>query len=137
MFKRFFYIILLSFQVILSACNSDSHVESIVKPIKGMFGESGIQLQEKEEKSNTFTFSGSDEEHYTFNDGNIYLLYNFSNRDRVAEQLTTVFAEEEFPYGVSRLKTEQFIIIFIADSESNDTKEKIESVFQELKSRQW
>jgi hypothetical protein len=121
--------------IILTACNSISQEESIIKPILGEFQEAGISLKETTKKSPSFSFSGSDEKHYEFNGGNIYLIYNFGNKDRIVDKLTTLFAEAEFPYGFKDLYTDKFIIIFLANSDSKDlgTFEKIESIFQKLK----
>lgn len=120
--------------IILTACNSNSQEESIIKPILSEFQDAGFSLKEKTEKSPSFSFSGSDEKHYEFNRGNIYLKYNFgNNKDRIANKLTTLFAEAEFPYGVKSLYTDKFIVVFIASSETLDTKEKIENIFQKIK----
>lgn len=133
MIKRIFSSIVFFSIIIFTACNSHSQEESIIKPILSEFQEAGISLKEKTEKSPSFSFSGSDEKHYEFNGGNIYLIYTFGNKDRIVDKLTTLFAEAEFPYGVKSLYTDKFIIVFIASSEHLDTKEKIENIFPKIK----
>lgn len=118
--------------ITLSACGSDSHHDSILDPILCEFVDAGITLKEQGNKSETFTFFGSDEKHYEFNEGTIYLLYNFKNRESVIENLTKVFAETEFPYHVDKLYTDKFIIIFVANSDNSNTKKKVEKIFQKL-----
>lgn len=133
MIKRVFQRILLCSIIVLSACNMNSQAKTIVGPILSEFHEAGITLDEKTEKSKTFNFSGSDEKHYEFKGGYVYLIYNFGSKEVIIDKLTTIFAEAEFPYGVNSLYTDQFIIIFIASNENPDISENIESIFQKLK----
>ncbi|WP_345239410.1 hypothetical protein [Pontibacillus salipaludis] len=119
--------------IILSACNSNSHIESIVEPILSEFQETGIILNEKKEKSKAFTFAGSDEKHYEFNGGTVYLLFDFgSKKDRIVGKLTTLFAEAEFPYGVNSLYTDNFILVFTANSYNVEIEEKVDYIFQTI-----
>ncbi|WP_156969190.1 hypothetical protein [Pontibacillus chungwhensis] len=90
-------------------------------------------MNEKTEKSKIFTFAGSDEKHYDFNGGSVYILYDFGSKDRIVDKLKTILAETEFPYGVNSLYTDQFIIVFIANDGNREVEEKVEYIFKKIK----
>ncbi|QFT89785.1 hypothetical protein FIU87_14070 [Bacillus sp. THAF10] len=130
MLKIFYFFILIFPILFLSACSSNTLQETVVKPIIDEFEEAGIKLKEREEYSNLFSISGSDEKQYEVDGGSIYLIYGYSNKEKIMEELTRIFAETEFQYPPESLYTDKFCIIYIRKSDYEVFDQKIDTLFE-------
>ncbi|TYS62607.1 hypothetical protein FZC76_20450 [Sutcliffiella horikoshii] len=124
MLKRFYFCILTFSILFLSGCSSNTQEETVVKPILNEFEEAGVTLKEREKNSDLFTFSGSDEKQYGVEGGSIYIIYGYSDKEKIMEELRKVFAETEFQYPPKSLYTDKFCIIYIKKSENEMIDQK-------------
>ncbi|NMH74768.1 hypothetical protein HF078_16945 [Bacillus sp. RO2] len=130
MLKRFYcYIMTLSI-ILLSACSSNGQEEAVVKPILNEFEKAGIPLTEREKYNELVIFSGSNEKQYEVESGNIYLIYGYSNKEKITEELRKIFAETEFEYPPKSLYSDKFCIIYIKNSDNEVIDKKIDALFE-------
>ncbi|GAA0339581.1 hypothetical protein GCM10008967_32420 [Bacillus carboniphilus] len=112
--------------IIFTACNHDSQKDNDKTGdlVVDEFEKAGIPLGEKKVKSRTFDFEGSDEKNYGFSGGTLYLIYNYSDKEKIVDEVRRVLAESEFSYPLKTLYTNEFCLIFAPSNNNSEINRK-------------